>query len=251
MKQFLGLFTIFLFGIYGAKLVFENNLGLYINKRYESFFTIASDICIVVGLAGIIFCFTQVLKNRYSFKQELSPKSLLFLIGNYLPIVAVLSAGFLLPAKPFSPSLAPVTLGKTAGAAVGFSHTANRSNTTGNDSTKYTFQYWLGLREVDKDFSMERGKKIKLTGVLVKPQELPADMMYIGRMMVTCCTVDARLYGFPLVYQLKPNDNLKVNDWIEIAGYFSVKHFNNDDQLVIVAQTVTKTKQPHDPYMYY
>jgi len=246
MKKIVPFVTILLFGLYGAKLLIEDKLGWYINKRYEGFFTLATVICVVIGLVGVVFAAREKRKKDNHVVEQ--NRTLAFL--GYLPIIFTLVVGI---------SLAPKTLSASSKPPQAISLYALKNYSPeqiikelklGKNSRDYTFSDWLHIRDMDEKFKFQNGKQVKLTGLVIKPEGTPEDIFFVGRYLIICCAVDATTFGFPVESETW-REVLNEGDWVGVQGHFEVKNKDGKNRLIIIPDNITKIPQPPDPYIYY
>lgn len=239
MRKIIPGFIIFLFGIYGLKLLWEDKIGWYINIRYESFFIFSIFICLIFGALGFL--------DGISDKSEKKSTSLI----KYLPIIITLAIGIIIPPRVLSisssfsmPQNTPeIQKEYMPNNIVKYLH-------LDTDSRKYSFSDWLNIRGLDNNFSFQKDKKVHLIGMVGVVEGVSSDIFFIERYRITCCAIDATPYGFPVSLGDWRN-NFSENDWVEVSGKFRVEKRKGINKLIIIPDQINKIPQPDDPYMYY
>jgi uncharacterized repeat protein (TIGR03943 family) len=120
----------------------------------------------------------------------------------------------------------------------------------GNDSSTYSFSEWLAIRRVDENFAFQNNKYVKVTGLVLKPEEVPDDIFFVTRSMISCCAVDSIPYGFPVKFDTWQN-TIEQDDWVEVVGIYKVMTRKGEDKLIIEADSIKKIEEPKDPYIYF
>ncbi len=251
MKKYYQFFIVFLFGWYGLELTVEGKLNYYINTKYIILTGITSTICVVIGLIGIILLLIQELrfmrKQIKGIKIADQKNYTLISIVSFIPLVAALCFGFFMEPKPLSTDASAQTISGNFHLSSGNIKTV--TSKLGSDTTKYTFDNWFHINEIDTNYSFEKGKKVILTGYIFHPKNINPPQEYLAELLITCCTVDAQPFGYPII--ISSNKNFNDKQWVMITGHFAIKKNDNRDFLYIVTDSIFPTMQPDNPYIYY
>jgi putative membrane protein len=70
----------------------------------------------------------------------------------------------------------------------------------------------------------------------------------IGRFVLSCCVADAAPVG--LVVQTADAIQLEEDQWVDVTGHFIVDTFDGTEMPILVADTLTETEPPAQPYLY-
>lgn len=92
-----------------------------------------------------------------------------------------------------------------------------------------------------------KGKDIRFTAQVMKPEEAAAGYFVPGRMAMTCCADDMTFLGYLCRYDKL--DELENRDWIDITARVDVDRlpeYEGNEGPVLFAQKITKVKAP-DP----
>ena len=103
------------------------------------------------------------------------------------------------------------------------------------------------------------GQSAKISGFVIHFEQLPEDVIFLSRFIITCCAVDASPVG--ILVKLPPNQQpFPADTWLEVAGKMTVEslptHFQLSSptqqketrQLVLAAEAVKKIPTPINPY---
>lgn len=261
----------------------NGGLFLYVSPRYEAFTLLASIAGIAIALIGIWqntkLQWRSILKKHYLLKAL----ELFGLLGLGVVLVVFLPLGFVFVALgliflPRSYGLAAkqqltlfiagillmglfvpprslqvgdtVSTANTSGLSGSYASAATMVQVFSYDSSKYDIGEWLRRRSTVEDVNLLVGEKVKLTGFVYEADAAMDDMFIISRFVISCCAVDARPVGFPV---LIPNwrENFLVNDWLELEGEFRLETNGSEQVLVVVPLSQpSKINQPGNPYIY-
>jgi hypothetical protein len=209
-----------------AKLWITGTLGYYVNDR---------TIWIVL-FGGILFAAVgavAVWKAWYAHDGDhaMTWRTLVFL--------AAVAVGIALPARPLSASSAQSS---SLGALRLASHVSS-----GGD----LFGYWVSALAGHPAASWWSGKRVSLVGFVSRGSGLPGHSFILGRYLVTCCVVDATLFGFPV--QLPPSQALPAQGaWIQVNGVFGRSYWTDPsgEQYPVIQQAhVGSARVPSSPYL--
>jgi uncharacterized repeat protein (TIGR03943 family) len=70
----------------------------------------------------------------------------------------------------------------------------------------------------------------------------------IGRFVLSCCVADAAPIG--LVVQTADAAQFGDDQWVDVTGHFIVGTFDGIEMPIVVADTITETEPPAQPYLY-
>ena len=105
-----------------------------------------------------------------------------------------------------------------------------------------------GIWYLDSLDHLERyeGKKVKFTGMVLKPQNFPKGYFVPGRMAMTCCAEDMAFLGFACEYD--QTDSLADQQWVKVTATVSKEYFADyqGEGPVLHAVGVEKTKAPKE-----
>lgn len=246
MRKRLPFFIIFLFGLFGLKLFVLKQLALYINKNNIWYVTLGSLACFVIGLAGMITTKKQP-HIDHKKKTERSVKNILLQNIIYAPLVIALLIGLLLPAKPlqntlFSQNFISI---KPPDSAHGLKDEQIES-LFGLDTSQYSFLDWMNVEAISPHYLFMNGKTVNVSGQIYR---VTPTSLLVGRLYITCCTVDARPFGFRVVYLLAKNsvNPFHSGQWVRINGAFQVN--NKTNEVYIIPFSIHPITSPEDPYI--
>ncbi|MCA9965927.1 MAG: TIGR03943 family protein, partial [Anaerolineales bacterium] len=107
---------------------------------------------------------------------------------------------------------------------------------------------WLGEFQRSGDPAALAGQRADVIGFVYRDARFGADEFMVARFTVSCCVADAAPVG--LVVRWPDGADLPTDQWVEVQGRFEVGVFNGRSMPILVAETITKTKQPPQPYLH-
>lgn len=107
---------------------------------------------------------------------------------------------------------------------------------------------WLGEFQRSGDPAALAGQTANVIGFVYRDERFGADEFMVARFTVSCCVADAAPVG--LIVRWPDGATLPTDQWVEVRGRFEVGVFNGRSMPILVAETITKTKQPPQPYLH-
>ncbi len=224
-----------LFCFYVIKLALNDELTLYIHPRYVLFAVSMSAIGLFMLLIGGVIEYRQT--ARQSHHHDDYPRRLHIL--DYLAL-GLLCLAFLLP---------PQTL----------SSNATSRKTINIPAAPILDNPYIDCLEVNSNWQLQswvyslgnlparcfEGKGITFIGTTIESPDtpLPEGFVYVGRVVISCCIIDARPYALPVAIAAPsyPKDT-----WIKVQGTMKLKKLGGKQLFVVVPQTVEKIDAPSD-----
>ncbi len=211
-----------------AKLWITGTLGYYVNDRTVWIVLLGAFLFAGVGIAA--------LRNAWRAQDRERPWSWRAMV--FLGVVLI---GLVVPARPLSASSAQSSsLGSLALA----SHVSGGS---GGD----LFGQWVSALAGHPDASWWAGKHVALVGFVTRGSGLPGHSFILGRYLVTCCVVDATMFGFPV--QLPASQPLPSQGaWIQVNGVFGRNYWTDpsgEQYPIIQHARIGPARVPSSPYL--
>lgn len=178
-----------------VKLWLTGTLGYYVNDRTVWIVLLGGGLFSVVGAISL-----RAALQHHADEARFSWKTVVFVV----PVLI----GLIVPAQPLSASSSQSS---SLGALQLTSHIS--AGSPGD-----AFGYWIGSVGQHADAGWWKGQHVTLVGFVAKQPGLPSRAFIIGRYLVTCCVVDATLYGFPV--RLAAGAVPSEGTWIQVSGVF-------------------------------
>ncbi|GAC1626110.1 MAG: hypothetical protein NVS4B2_05130 [Chloroflexota bacterium] len=216
-----------LVGLLTAKLWLTGTLGYYVNDRTVWIVLFGGVLFLAVGAATV----TSALRRSHDI-EPLSWRTVVFVV----PVLV----GLVLPARPLS---AASGQSSSLGALQLASHISSGS---GGDE----FGTWVAALANHPDPAWWAGRHVTLVGFVSHQVGLPARSMIVGRYLVTCCVVDATMFGFPV--QIDHGEVPAQGGWIQVSGTFGRRYWTDPSgqQYPIVEHArLARVTIPSSPYL--
>ncbi|MFD9625134.1 TIGR03943 family putative permease subunit [Peribacillus muralis] len=107
--------------------------------------------------------------------------------------------------------------------------------------------YFEVLDELLNNLDTIEGKEIELSGFVYREDHFTKKQVAISRLSMSCCVVDATLYGYMLNGNVK---GMKTNDWYTITGTLKKGSYKGEAVPVIDLKDAKKIKPPKETYLY-
>jgi uncharacterized repeat protein (TIGR03943 family) len=223
-------------------LALTGKLELYIHPRYVPFTVAMALIAAVVSVAG----FLMTREHSEHPDPEAPPPGRLRAAGSLLTVTAAVVGLLILP---------PAAL--TAEAAnqrdLNVSGTLSRHQTNellDEQPAAFSVRDWASLLRYSPGEDYFAGKTATVVGFITADPKDPADVFYVTRFVVSCCTVDAQPVGVPVLHPGWKNE-YKPGVWVTATGGFG----HNPDQdstnpILLTATQITSTTEPERPYVH-
>ncbi|TPW75643.1 TIGR03943 family putative permease subunit [Schumannella soli] len=254
-------------------LAATGKLALYIHPRYTVFAVVMAVIGGVAVLAGSFFLLRKDAKDARAAvhdhadhdhadhadhsdaahdhdHDEIGPGLLArprllrsLTVGRVLIIAGALVALLILPPAALTSATAQNRALATSADAL----QAPAANLVGTDTSKFTVKDWASLLRSGGE-SAVAGQTVQISGYLLDNGD--ADVVYVARLMVTCCAVDAQPVGVP-VYLPDWKKDHKANSWVKLTGRFQQNPSGSGAvPVVIVPSEFAGISEPDQPYVY-
>lgn len=107
---------------------------------------------------------------------------------------------------------------------------------------------WVRALHAQPDPAAFSGEEATVVGFVYRDERFAAGQFLVARYVLSCCAADAAPIG--LVVQWPQEAELPVDEWVEVEGHFELQPFAGEQSAVLVAQSVTTTERPRQPYLY-
>lgn len=227
------------FCIYIIQLFFSQNILLYIHPRY-SVFAVTMSIIAAIILGLDIFLTT---KNRRKRTEHQHTTKQGYIINSI--VIIVLLCAFFLPPRELSSEATR----RRSYQAPDFSLQANLPPTECPGYEIDSIDLWVFAMSQYPLHCLE-GKDVEVSGFVFSPPDitLPSNTYYLGRVVMSCCAIDAQTYALPI--QKSPTTSYTPDSWQTVRGSVQKIIVSEQEQLIVIPSSVTPIDKPNNPYEY-
>lgn len=214
----------------------------FIHSDYQLWSIIGSSLLLITGTIKLI----QILSTKQKEPFIHSKNSLKIFIICLLPLISL----FILDPKPLSSSS---YLLRTSNNQTNINNKNSKVSLFSFNPEARSFADWYYLFHQTSNLKTFEGMKAKITGFVVKSENLPENTYLLTRFTISCCSADATPISIPI--EINSPIKLKNNDWIEVNGTLAVisdpENKEVESQTIGVKVTNYQLIQiPENPYVY-
>jgi uncharacterized repeat protein (TIGR03943 family) len=125
---------------------------------------------------------------------------------------------------------------------------APRESRIASSSREKNLLDWLMAFDGNADPAAFDGQEAKLTGFVYRDSRHGYDSFMLSRFVVSCCVADATPIG--LIVHGPEAAELANDQWVEVAGHFEAGEFDGRAMPLLIADTITPTVMPNQPYLF-
>ncbi|MBK8906215.1 MAG: TIGR03943 family protein [Anaerolineaceae bacterium] len=107
---------------------------------------------------------------------------------------------------------------------------------------------WLYLFQRSTDPASFNGEEAHVIGFVYRDDRFADTQFMVSRFTVSCCVADAAPIG--LIVEWPDTAVLTADSWVEVTGTLQARTFNGVEMPVLVANSVSPTETPSQPYLY-
>lgn len=256
MKRYLQAGIIFLTGFFLLNRLVTGELYFYINQRFTwlILLAIAGFTIVAVGHAfgsghhhphdhDHVHDDHNHPDHEHSHSHNLSWSGLLL-------VAAPIILGFLVPPQPLGASAMEnreVNIGANSSIALpGQTATLDLKQ----DSERDIMDWLVNFQRSDNPAEFD-GEEASVVGFVYRDGRFDQhpDMFMTSRFALSCCVADATAIG--LITRWPNADLMEEDGWVEVKGHFKMGEFYGQQLPVLIAESVTPTGEPDQPYLYY
>lgn len=212
-------------------------ITFYINERFVTLTLLAAVGVMVVGAS-------YWLRPSHDHEHDHNHDHNLTWIGLFI-IALPLILGWLVPPRPLGAGAIgnrEIDIGTLSSVAA-----PNGNENMGLVAGEKNIMDWLNDFQ-HQDVSAFVGQEAHVIGFVYRDDRFTADTFMIGRFVLSCCVADAAPIG--LVVQTADATQLEDDQWVDVTGHFIVDTFDGIEMPILVADTLTETEPPAQPYLY-
>ncbi|WP_420643818.1 TIGR03943 family putative permease subunit [Candidatus Leptofilum sp.] len=107
---------------------------------------------------------------------------------------------------------------------------------------------WLYLFQRSPEPTAFDGQEAHVVGFVYRDDRFAETQFMVSRFTVSCCVADAAPIG--LIVEWPDTAVLAPDSWVEVSGTVQARTFNGVQMPVLVAESITPTETPSQPYLY-
>lgn len=218
-------------------LYFTDQLRLYIHPRYMTLFLVMNGISLVVGIFLLLRRSTRYKYLHLTYKNTLS----------ILPLIVIIIS-LIIPNKPIL--MSQTVDSKTLQTLSINTKKYASCRTVVRNSQPIAIEQWRTYVDNCPDVKKYVGEKVDIIAFVYESENVSgkANTFTVARLVMACCIVDATPVRFDVV-SAKQTSELQQDDWVAVKGRLALAE--DGKTVIIAAETVTKIKEPRQPYGYY
>lgn len=107
---------------------------------------------------------------------------------------------------------------------------------------------WLYLFQRSSDPASFAGEEAHVIGFVFRDDRFTDTQFMVSRFTVSCCVADAAPIG--LIVEWPDTAVLTPDSWVEVSGTLQTQSFNGIEMPILIANSVSPTETPSQPYLY-
>lgn len=119
---------------------------------------------------------------------------------------------------------------------------------TADDDAEKGILYWQKTLFRTTEPEKYIGEPVEVLGFIYRREDDPEEVMFVGRMLLSCCYDDVIPQGLP-VY-LEDNEAWEDDEWVLVKGHWDRIDFDGTIRNMIIPESIEPTEIPEDPYIY-
>lgn len=116
------------------------------------------------------------------------------------------------------------------------------------DNPETIFQY-TQVMSLEEGAQRLRGRKVMATGFVWDSPQADADRMYVGRMVISCCALDATPVAL-VIHRPGWRRDFPVNSWVRVTGTLVPADASSKSPLMVRPTGVERVERPKEPHDY-
>jgi putative membrane protein len=232
-------------GIFLVSRLLNGSLNFYIHPRFN-LLTVLTAVCLVAVGVNYALSQHQANHNEHEHDHDHEHNHDVSWIGLLLLALPVL-LGFFVKPQP----LGAAALGNrevSAGSLTSAQAPESSRLTMLANAGERNILDWLYLFQASPDLGEFEAEKGHVIGFVYKDDRFSGDQFMVSRFTVSCCVADANPIG--LIVRWPETAALQSDEWVDVEGHFEIGTFNGTKMPILVADRVSKTEPPDQPYLY-
>ncbi len=246
LSPWLDVVAIAAWGILFLKFWLAEQLVLLIHPRFI-WFTVGAAIALLILSALRAFYLWRASRRPAGAMPAMQHMSLLPSGWGSALLLGVALLGFFITPRPFDSEVAGAQGEVEVIPAVQVKKQAFAGKTKPEDRTLVD---WVRTLDVYPEPDAYTGQKVKVTGFVKYPSNLPDQYFELTRFVLMCCAADARAKSLPVKVETGDRKAYAMDSWLEIEGEMITENLGGERRLTILARSLKPIPQPKNPYDY-
>ena len=245
MKQTVKVILLIALGLFLLSRLLNGTLSFYIHPRFNVL-TLLTAVCLTA--LGVGFAVQQWRQAAHDPEHPIHSHDVswagLFLLA--LPVVL----GLLVEPRPLGASALQnreINIGND-GSLVSTSAPESSELSIIANAGERNILDWLYLFQRSAEPGTFDGEEAHVIGFVYRDGRFADSQFMVSRFTVSCCVADAAPIG--LIVQWADTAVLPPDSWVEVSGTLQARSFNGVEMPVLIANSVSPTETPKQPYLY-
>jgi uncharacterized repeat protein (TIGR03943 family) len=107
---------------------------------------------------------------------------------------------------------------------------------------------WIRSFNYSENPSEFQGEPANVIGFVYHDPRLKENQFMVGRIAITCCVADAFAIG--MIVEWPDAVEMTENSWVNVEGIVDATQLDGKTIPLIIAESITPTNAPSEPYVY-
>jgi uncharacterized repeat protein (TIGR03943 family) len=166
--------------------------------------------------------------------------------GGLLLVALPVILGLLIPPKPLG--AAAMSNREISVGSVNSTTAPQTSQVISRPAVEKNVLDWLIDFRLAQDPAAFADQEARVIGFVYQDERFGGGQFMVSRFVLSCCAADAAPLG--LVVHWPETTALTNDQWVEVSGRFQPGEFNGEAMPILIADKVTPTEVPEQPYLY-
>jgi uncharacterized repeat protein (TIGR03943 family) len=233
--------TLIAMGLFLYSRFFGGTLLFYINERFVWLTLLASLGFILVGAS-----YRYRTEHNHEDHAHGDHSHGRISWGGFFLVVSPIILGLLVPPKPLGAAAMvnrDISIKSLTSASA-----PETSNVLSKPKGDKNILDWLIEFRSTPDLSGFDEQQAKLVGFVYRDERFGQEQFMVSRFVLSCCAADAAPIG--IMVESPESASFADDQWVEVSGHFKLGQFAGEEMPILMAQSITPTGIPEQPYLY-